>query len=267
MKILLTGANGNLAQNIIQKADMFGMDIIPVTRDSWDDIEQVIPGADAILHAAGDIQSSITSSPLSYLESNLMTTANLLELSVKYSVSKFYFVSSCAVYGDVNRASEDHICQPISINGKLKKLNEDIISEFCYSNGINFSCFRVFNTFGGNDRFSIVNFLTKAARNEAVFNLNNDGISQRDFIHVADVSKIIYKIIQSNVFPPIVNIGSGKSIKIVDLFNVVKKNHPETKVNRTFRQEIEYSRSDTTLLIELIKEHDLISIVDYVNRI
>jgi len=267
MKIVLTGANGNLAQNFAQQAVGSGLEIVPVVRDSWDQIDQLMPGADAVLHAAGDIRTSPKSHPYNYLDSNLITTAQLLELCVKHSVPRFYFVSSCAVYGDINSASESQVCHPVSINGKLKKINEDIVEEFCLANDIRFSCFRVFNLFGGNDRFSIVYYLARAAKNQTSFSLNNNGLSQRDFIHVSDVAEIILKMIKANVFPTHVNVGTGYPTKIADLLDVVKSRYPEIKTHFTFNQEIEYSRADTTLLNELIDKSDFISILEYVNEI
>lgn len=267
MKVVVTGANGNLGSHLSKMASGYNMEIVPVTRAEWGNIDNIIDDTvDAVIHAAGDIRSLVSVTPVQYLNSNIITTSRLLELCVASSISKFYFISSCAVYGDVNSTTETQCCSPASLNGKLKKLNEDIISEFCNKNNINYTCFRVFNLFGGDDQFSIVNYLTKAINGQAEFTLNNEGISQRDFIHVSDVAEIILKMVSLDEFPLHLNVGTGMSIKISDLLNIVKNRYPDISVKRTYHHEIEYSRADTTQLFKYIQK-EFISIIDYVEKI
>jgi UDP-glucose 4-epimerase len=267
MKILVTGARGNLGSHCVDRAEKHGIEVVPIERSSWGIVEQLIQGCDAVLHAAGDIRTSFTANPEAYLQSNVLMSSILLRLCAKYGIKKFYFVSSCAVYGDVNRSVEGQHCYPISVNGKLKKLNEDIIQGFCESNGINYSSFRVFNLFGGDDRFSIVNYLKKAINGESVFYLNNDGLSLRDFIHVGDVSDIILDIITKGEFPPVINVGTGKAVKIGDILDVVLMRHPNLNILRTFNEEAEYSRADITQLSSIVGYKKFISIMDFVETI
>ena len=267
MKVVVTGANGNLGSHLSKMASGYDMEIVPVTRAEWGNIDNIIDDTvDAVIHAAGDIRSSVSANPVQYLNSNIMTTSQLLELCAANSISKFYFISSCAVYGDVNSTTETQFCSPASLNGKLKKLNEDIIAEFCNKNNINYTCFRVFNLFGGDDRFSIVNFIDKAINGKSEFMLNNEGVSQRDFIHVSDVAEIILKIVNMGEFPTYLNVGSGVSIKILELLSIVQSRYPDIVIKRTYNHEIEYSRADTTMLFKYIQK-EFISIVDYVKNI
>ena len=228
----------------------------------WDELDYKLSKVDTIIHAAGDIKSSITVSPVNNIDSNILSTMRLLESSVKHGVKHFYFVSSCAVYGDVSHTNEAQSCHPISINGDIKKLNETIISSFCEKNGIGFTSFRVFNTFGGNDKFSIVSKLLNQARNNGTFTLNNNGLSQRDFIHVDDIAKVILKTLELDIKPEYLNVGTGVTHKIFDLYNVVKLKFPSLKVEHTNFPEIEYSRADNSVLMKLTPI-DFISVIDY----
>jgi len=267
MKVLVTGANGNLGSQLSKMAPEYNLEIIPVTRDNWDQIECIVDSSvDAVMHAAGDIRSKVSTNPVQYLDSNVVTTSRLLELCTTNSISKFYYISSCAVYGDVNSTTETQRCDPISLNGKIKKLNEDIISEYCKKNNINFTCFRVFNLFGGKDRFSIVSHLRKAIREHTEFTLNNEGESQRDFIHVSDVAEIILKTLSLGEFPAYLNVGTGVAIKISELVKIAQNNHANLSINKTYNREIEYSRAETTGLCKYIKK-DFISVADYINDI
>ena len=260
MKILVSGANGNLGQHILSNAESHSAE--KLGRNDWDDLDNILPRVDSIIHAAGDIKSSVTTTPVSNIDSNIMSTMRLLESSVKHGIKHFYFISSCAVYGDVNHTKEDQVCHPVSLNGDINKLNETIISSFCKENGIGFTCFRVFNTFGGNDNFSIVSKLLNLAKEKGTFALNKNGLSQRDFIHVNDIAKVIVSMLELDVKPEFLNIGTGKTFKIFDLYNIVKQRYPELKVEHTNFSEIEYSRADTSILKKLVPM-DFMSVIDY----
>jgi nucleoside-diphosphate-sugar epimerase len=170
------------------------------------------------------------------------------------------------VYGNVTHMREDVTCNPISINGIVKYLNEKIISNYCLANCIKYTFLRLYNTYAGNDTFSVLYKLWKAAHHDETFTLNNDGLSQRDFIHVEDVAYMIMKIIEVEPNETCINIGSGKAVKIYDLFQIVKKNYPKLKVKNTFTNEIEYARADTTRLFNIVS-HDLHNVFSYTERI
>ena len=263
MKILVTGANGNLGQHIISNSESHSIERLG--REDWGNLDEKLSLVDTIIHAAGDIKSSITVSPVNNVDSNILSTMRLLESSVKHGIKHFYFVSSCAVYGDVNHTNESQICHPISLNGDIKKLNEVIISSFCKENGIGSTSFRVFNTFGGDDKFSIVSKLLNQARNDGTFTLNNNGLSQRDFIHVDDIAKVILKTLDLSIKPDYLNIGTGVPHKIVDLYHVVKQKFPNLKIKHTDFSEIEYSRADNKILTKLMPM-DFISVIDYLKN-
>jgi nucleoside-diphosphate-sugar epimerase len=109
-----------------------------------------------VLHAASDLKTPVTHHPAAVLDANLMTTMRLLEACREHGVTKFAFISTCAVYGENVDTSEDAPCCPVTINGITKLLNERIVQAFCAESGIDCQIYRVFNMYGGNDRFSIL---------------------------------------------------------------------------------------------------------------
>lgn len=263
MNILVTGANGNLGQHITSNAQSHSIE--KLCREDWDGLDDKLSKVDEIIHAAGDIRTSVNVSPVNNIDSNIMSTMRLLEGAVKHNIKHFYFVSSCAVYGDVNHTNEGQLCHPISLNGHIKKLNETIIHSFCKANRIGFTSFRVFNTFGGDDKFSIVSKLLNEARCNGVFTLNNYGLSQRDFIHVDDIAKVILKTLELDIKPEYLNVGTGRTHKIIDLYNVAITKYPNIKVKHTDFSEIEYSRADNQKIMELMPT-DFISVLDYLQN-
>lgn len=252
MNILLTGADGNFGTAFQALAASKGIaKVIPIGRGDWAVLHEKLDAIDVIIHAASDLTTPVGLAPCRWLESNLMSTAKLLEAARHQGVKRFIFISSCAVYGSSLLTSEDLECAPLTINGIEKHLNERLITQFCSANGISYQILRVFNTYGGNDRFSILSKLKKALEEGHRFNLNNDGRAMRDFIHVRDVAAIVFKICTLNTTYSHINIGTGITTKIADIVKLFLTKFPELIVERGSVKEVEYSRADITRLSEL----------------
>ena len=266
MNILLTGAEGNFGTEFCrQTGAQKNVEVIPVGRGDWAAIDEKMALADVVVHAASDLRTSASLAPTRLLDSNVMSTATLLEAAHKRQVKRLVFLSSCAVYGEDMRTGEDSLCCPITINGISKHLNEKLVSEFCTANGIEYQILRVFNSYGGDDRFSIFSKLKRALQNGTSFTLNNDGRMQRDFIHVADVASVILKLLDAHVQHTHLNIGTGVATKISTLVDMVQAQFPRLVIQRGTTQEAEYSRADTTRLREFW-HGDFIRIEDYVRE-
>lgn len=223
MKVLLTGYKGNLGSHL--RNNLAKCDIVLIGKNDQDKIESKFQkGVDIVLHAGYDFKHHISNSPVSNLEANVMSTARLLELSKRYSASKFIFISSCSVYGDNQDTSENSSPAPIISNGAIKLLNEKLIQEFCIYNSIDYQIFRVFNMYGGNDTFSVLSKIENAVKAKKVFTLFNGGESRRDFVHVDDVAKIISQLMFKKTRNAIINIGTGKTVSIKEIVDYYKEN-------------------------------------------
>ena len=266
MNILLTGAGGNFGSEFQQQANKnSNVNVIPVGRSDWPNIHEKLATVDVVVHAASDLRTSASAAPGRLLDSNVMSTATLLEAARDQRVKRLVFLSSCAVYGEDMRTSEDSLCCPITINGISKHLNEKLVAEFCSANGIEYQILRVFNSYGGDDRFSIFSKLKRAIQTGTPFTLNNDGRMQRDFIHVADVASIVMNLSATRIAHTHLNIGTGVATKISMLVNKVAEQFPQLVVQRGLTQEAEYSRADTTRLREFWIG-DFIRVEDYIRE-
>jgi UDP-glucose 4-epimerase len=260
MRIALTGASGNFGREFLARADG---DVIAINRGDWDRIDQVLSrGIDVVIHAASDLQSSMANSPAKLLDSNLVTTVRLLEAMKVHEIPRLIFMSSCAVYGDGIRSGEVSACHPTSINGISKLLNEKIIAEFCEANVIKYEILRIFNMYGGTDHFSILSHIRKALQNGTPFTLNNAGIAQRDFIHVADVVNVVLRLLKVDIPHITLNVGTGIATKISMLVDLIQVQHPTLNIRHDSVQEAEYSRADISLLRGLI-DYNFLRIEDY----
>ena len=266
MNILLTGANGNFGSEFtLQAALQASVHVVPVGRGDWLHLHDKLADCDVVVHAASDLRTPASKAPSRLLDSNVMSTAVLLEAMLQSRVKKFVFLSSCAVYGEDMRTSEGSLCSPISINGISKHLNEKLVAEFCMANAIEFQILRVFNSYGGRDRFSIFSRLEQALLNRTAFTLNNAGRMQRDFVHVADVASIVLKLVASASAHTLINIGTGTATKVSSLVDTLQWHFPELMVQPGVTQEAEYSRAETARLREFWTQ-DFIRVEDFLTQ-
>jgi len=260
VRILLTGAKGNLG-SAIQRIGR-GHEFIAIDRDNWSDISKLREG-DVIIHAASDLKTPIGRDPAVVMHSNLTTTLDLLKACEKAKPSQFVFISSCAVYGRGEITKEETPPTPLSVNGITKLLNEKIIAEFCDARGINYKIPRVFNTFGGKDEFSIIHHLQMAVEKRIPFQLNNNGLSQRDFVHVDDVAAIVLGLLEKTLKERIINVGSGDTVKIKDIVVEFQRKHPKLEIVHKSKPEAEYSRGDITRLRDIFPDYRFQGVLEF----
>jgi nucleoside-diphosphate-sugar epimerase len=245
MKILITGAKGNLGSALKSSGKRDNDIIIPIGRENWKELDLInVNSVDAVIHCAYDLKNKFSVAPEKIIESNLLSTARILDFCKEKKVKKFIFISTCAVYGRNSDTSEDSACLPETSNGFIKLLNEKMIFENLANSAVEFKILRVFNLYGRDDNFSVVKYLLDAVDKKSSFYYNNEGVSRRDFIHVDDVVSIIYHLIHNKekIEYNVLNIGTGRSISIEELVNYISK---RVKINiiKQKNNEIEYSRA------------------------
>jgi UDP-glucose 4-epimerase len=264
-KTIVTGALGNLGSHLL-KYNCF--DFIPVSRDETNLLENIPKDSvNSIIHCAYDLKNDINSFPEKVLESNVLSVGKMLEKSKELGVKNFIFISSCSVYGESSNSSEEKLCSPITINGFTKMLGEEVVKSFCTKNDINYLVLRVFNSYGGNDNFSVINKIIKCAQNGTIFNLSNEGIAERDFIHIDDVAHIVCQLALKNLKNETVNVGTGVPVKIIDVIHAIETRTGKLQINHnTNNNETIYSRANVKKLKHII-DYKFINIFDYINKL
>lgn len=202
-------------------------------------------------------------SPVEYIESSILTTSIVLESFKKSNINKIIYTSSSSVYGNNIHCNEYDILNPLNLHATLKLSNEKMIEKFSQTNNIDYTIARIFNMYGGIDKFSIIQKIIDSVRNESLLTIVNNGNAIRDFIHIDDVVKIYTKILKTtNV--PILNLGTGKGVSIKFIIDLIKSNKFKINTTTISREELKISTSDIQLLTQVIGIDNFLDVEDYV---
>ena len=166
--------------------------------------------------------------PFQYIDSNITGFTNILELMKYKKIKKIIYASSSSVYGNCKKFpfKENYELSPLNFYGQTKLFNEKIANIYEKNYNIRTVGLRFFTVYGplGRPDMMIPKILNKI-KFKKILDLYNAGNHTRDFTYVKDVSRLIGKI--SLKFPTnkkILNICSGKNIKILDLIEIIEKN-------------------------------------------
>lgn len=239
--ILITGAKGFLAQNLAKTLSKKKFIIYGMGHGKLSDKEQkklgykkFISGSiseknlnkisqkiDIIIHCAG---KSIGYEPLRDFNKNSLSTYILLDhVSKLKKKPKIYFTSSIAVgVKNKKKINEKNNFMPFSHYGLNKKISEDICKFYVKKFKLNITILRISSLFGVG--------LKKQFIYDAIIKIINDnnffwgtGKEVRDFIHINDICKIIYRLIdikQSGL--EIYNCGSGNLYTTKEVIKIIQ---------------------------------------------
>jgi len=213
MKVLITGSSGFIGSYLAKKMKKEGFKVVTfdIKESKKEDVrnfEALLKKSDrcdVIIHlAALCIDSESIEKPHEYLTTNIVGTLNALEVARRIKVKKFLFASSAGVGKRT----------PYSLS---KLIGEELCT--FYNNHYNVPTYilRIYNVYGpGNKKGVIYNFVKNLMENKPIV-INFDGKQERDFIHVEDVANSIIRLINESYEPGIFEIGTGKSVRIIDL--------------------------------------------------
>lgn len=190
---------------------------------------------DIIVHLAAKAEILITKKgEKKYFESNIEGLQQVLNFASQKKVKKFIFASSASIYGDTkkNKVKENFISNPKHYYAYTKYIGEKMVKKYCENNNINFSILRFFNVYGPNSTAVIARFIAQQLQNKPI-TIYGNGSQKRDFIHVDDLNRAILKMINSNKGNnQTFNLGSGVATGILDLKNLISKNHKHIFLER-----------------------------------
>jgi NAD dependent epimerase/dehydratase len=250
-RVLVTGAGGFIGSHLTEKLVELGADTVALvhygSNGSWgwldgsenkDDIEVftgdvrdrdsltgAMAGADIVFHLAALIAIPYSyQAPLSYIQTNIEGTLNVLQSARDAKVDLVVQTSSSEVYGSAQYVpiDEEHPLQGQSPYSASKIGADKLAESFYLSYGLPVATIRPFNTYGPRQsaRAVIPTIISQALTGSSVLLGNLE--PTRDFNFVADTVDGFIKIgSHPNAVGQVINIGTGQEISIGALCNTI----------------------------------------------
>jgi UDP-glucose 4-epimerase len=229
-KILITGANGFVGKNLVNRLKEKEELLVSLEGEridvlNWNHLDR-IGKVDAIIHLAArtSIPESITT-PYDTYYSNMVGTLNILELAKKNNIKRIINISTY-VYGTPSYLpiDEKHPIKPHSPYNK-SKLSSEVLCEY-YSNDyeIDIVTLRPFYIYGpmSNPNFFIASAIRQIKQNKKVFLSKRN--TKRDFLFIDDFIDLLIRVWEN--FPKgydVFNVGYGQSHTLEETIGIMKK--------------------------------------------
>ena len=196
------------------------------------------------LAAQAGIRYSLVN-PRQYLESNIIGSFNILELSKKYKISHLVYASTSSVYG-ANRKlpfhEDDTADHPLQFYAASKRSSELMAHSYAHLYKIPCTGLRFFTVYGpwGRPDMALFKFTENILKDKPI-EIYNNGNHTRDFTFVDDISEAIGKIIkkppkENDLWDPLLpqssfssspfrvfNIGNSKPVKLMEYVYQLEK--------------------------------------------
>lgn len=149
------------------------------------------------LAAQAGVRYSIEN-PMSYVDSNLVGFANILEGCRHTGVEHLAYASSSSVYGlnsTMPFSVHDNVDHPISLYAASKKANELMAHTYSHLYRLPTTGLRFFTVYGPWGRPDMALFLfTKAILEDKPINVFNEGKMRRDFTYIDDIVEGVVRV-------------------------------------------------------------------------
>lgn len=180
-----------------------------------------------------------TASPTSFKKSNKKSLDAFISkfeiFLTKFKNSKIknlIYLSSSSLYGvkgNKVKFRENDKTYKDTIYRKEKYFAEKCIFENLKNSNKNFSILRLSNPYGIVNKFirpiGFINICFDNMQKGKVTKIHNNGQSIRDFIYIEDLLSAIDCTINSNLKKSIINIGSGKGNKVMDVIQILNSSN------------------------------------------
>ena len=186
---------------------------------------------DKVCHLAAQagVRYSIEN-PNSYINSNLVGFANILECCRHYDVKHLIYASSSSVYGGNDKvpySEDDRVDNPVSLYAATKRANELLANVYARLYGISATGLRFFTVYGPWGRPDMAPFLfAKAISCGEPIKVFNNGNLSRDFTYIDDIVEGLIKVVDKHPMEPenrIYNIGCSHPVNLMEFIEILEK--------------------------------------------
>lgn len=253
--ILVTGGNGAVGANLVNKLLSFGSKVtvlddfsqsissnlkprknLCVVNGDINDIKLIkkifSKKFDYVFHLAARFANELsTLNPIEDLHVNIQGTLQLLIESAKQNPKRFLYTSSSSLFGVQEKLplNENSLPNPSTPYAVSKLTGEYYCKVFQKMYNLKYSIVRLSNSYGpidppGKFRNVIPNFIESAIKNKNII-ITGTGNETRDFTYIDDtVNGILLAATKKNGINQIFNLGTGKETKIRTIAELIIKN-------------------------------------------
>lgn len=251
-KVLVTGGAGFIGSHLVDELVSTGNEVVVLDNFStgrvenlnhikdkikliecdiskWGDWRNEFQSVNWVFHLAAlaDIVPSIQN-PDAYFNANVVGTFNVLQASKDSGIDRFIYAASSSCYGIPEKypTSENAKIKPMYPYALTKRMGEELVIHWADLYNLPALSLRFFNVYGPRSRTSGTYgavfgvFLAQKLAKEP-FTIVGDGTQTRDFTYVSDIVSSLMVAAQSSVIGEIYNVGSGASISINNLVDLL----------------------------------------------
>lgn len=283
--VLITGGAGNIGSYIMDEVISSGAREIVVVDNFFNSDKQYLEGKnvivypidissleemtfvfekhrpDYVFHCASMLIQDSETLPRKSMNTNIVGTFNVVDLSNKFGVKKICYSSSASVYGEPKYlpVDEDHPFQYDNfVYGWTKITAELILRSECKCDWLGFRYYNVYS-----DRMRQGAFYTQVfpifynkIKNGQPITIYGDGSQTMDLIHAEDIAKANILGLESDVSNEFFNVGSGKETSVLELAKMMMEmmdKEVEINIVPQDSQKVKNRRSSTNKINKLLK--------------
>lgn len=184
---------------------------------------------DYVIHMAAEsfVDDSIASAG-PFIHSNVVGTQVMIDMSIRYDIKKFLYVSTDEVYGQLSKDSESwtekSITKPRNPYSASKLSGELIVYAANQTHGLPFYITRSCNNYGKFQppRNLVPKIVSCLIKNQEI-PIHGTGENYREWIHALDHASGIMTVLENGNLNEIYNIGSGEELQNLEMVNLISK--------------------------------------------
>ncbi|ARV58989.1 hypothetical protein BZZ01_10370 [Nostocales cyanobacterium HT-58-2] len=217
--ISVFGSTGFIGSNFCH---FYKDEVIKISKNDYETKSQNILYLISTTH-----NNNVFTNPHLDIDTNLKILLNVLE-KCKDKKIVFNFISSYVVYGDCKKAaSESTVCHPKGFYSITKKCAEDLLVSYCKTFGIVYRILRLGTVYGNlenkiADKKRALSYFIEEIKNNRPIELYYYGKMIRDYMHINDMCRAIYLVMESAPLNSVINIGSGIPYQLKDVIYQLK---------------------------------------------
>jgi len=184
---------------------------------------------DCVVHLAAraGVRPSLKQ-PRLYVETNIIGTANLLELAREHGVKQFILGSSSSVYGTnakIPFSEDDPTFNPISPYAATKVAGELLCHTYAHLYDMRILCLRFFTVYGARQRPDLaIHKFAKLISADQPIPVFGDGTTQRDYTYIDDtIAGLLAAILYDRSRYEIINLGESRTVQLCKLVSLLEK--------------------------------------------